>query len=255
MYRNNLLNIIDLMIKTKFLLLSLILFASSSICFAQEIEGQDAQQNLNKIGGISTDNIIVRKFDNRYEGIVGSPYYAAEWLEGDIVMENNRSIEKAKLKYNMYEDELILLQPKAGSLYVDKENVRSFTLIHPNGKKDLFTKYRHPENPEHNQYFRAVCLGKMNLWEHTKVIFEKANFEGGYSIDKKYDEFKQYTEYFYTYGDMPFPAKLKTSANAVIKVFPDHQDQIRQFIKSNLLDLRIAENMVRVFDFYGQIKD
>jgi hypothetical protein len=217
------------------------------------MEGNDAQQNLDNIGNISGDKGIVRIFDNRYEGVVGSPFYTEKWLEGTIVLENNRTIEDVKLKYNMYEDELIMLQPKTGSVYVDRDKVHSFILLNDAGETSLFKKYQHPGQPEQSQYFRALYQGKMSLWEHTKVIFEKANFQGGYSIDKKYDEFKQYPELFYISGNMSFPAKLKTGTQAFVKIFPDHQDQVREFIKHNMLDLRNQENLIVVFQFYNQL--
>lgn len=239
--------------RTLYFSLWLTCITTSSMCIAQEIEGNDAQQNLLKIGTISVEQGIIRKFDNRYEGVVGSPFYYEEWLEGTVVMENDRIIDDIKIKYNMYEDELIVLQPKSLSYYIDKKGVRSFTLQFPDGRKDIFKKYQQIDKPEQSQYFRAVYMGKINLWEHTKVIFEKANYQGGYSSDKKYDEFKQYSELYYTSAGMQNPAKIKSTSNAISKIFPDNGELIKEFIKSNLLDLRKKENIVRIFEFYEQL--
>ncbi len=240
-------------IKTKVLSIILILVAVSLLTNAQEIEGNDAQQNLDKLGSFTGDNGVVRIFDNRYEGIVGSPFYNDNWLEGTIVLESNRTIGPVKLKYNMFEEELIMQQPKTGSIYVDKEKVLSFSLLNEIGETFFFNKYHRPDQPEKSRYFRALHKGKMILWEHTKVVFEKANFQGGYSIDKKYDEFKQYPELYYTSGSMSFPDKLKTSTSAVVKIFPDHQNQVSEYIKRNMLDLRKTENIIRVFQYYDQL--
>lgn len=252
-YYNIILNKMLYRMKIYIFSLSLIFFTIFSIANAQTIEGNDAQQNLDNIGNSTGDKGIVRIFDNRYDGVVGSPFFAEKWLEGTIVLENNRTVGDLKLKYNMFEDELIMLMPKTGSIYVDREKVRSFSLLKDAGEILFFKKYHHPNQSEQSRYFRALCQGKMNLWEHTRVIFEKANFESGYSIDKKYDEFKQYPELYYTSASMSFPVKLKTSSTAFVKIFPEHQDLIREFIKRNMLDLRNPEIIISVFQYYEQL--
>jgi hypothetical protein len=237
------------------IVLDILLFLSFSVpVIAQGIKGNDAQENLYKIGSISADVGVVRKFDNRYEGVKGSPFFNDEWLDGSIEFEDGKVAEDVKLKYNIYEDELILLQPNVGSIYLDREKIGSFTLNYPEKfGHELFIKYMHPVKTDLTQYYRVVFAGKVNLLEHTKIVYEKANFQGGYSNDKKYDEFKQYPSYYSQSDTSPFPMKVKTTTSAIIRIFPDHQDQIKEFIKSNILDFRKPEDIVKVFRYYEEL--
>jgi hypothetical protein len=221
--------------------------------FCQEIKGVDAQENLNKLGSHDADIGVVRKFDNRYEGVKGSPFYQENWSEGQVIFESGRVAENIKIKYNMYEDELLIFQPETGAIYVDKNNVRSFALKHPGlEKQDWFIKYPHPKKEGLTQYFRVVFRGRVNLLEHNKIVFEKANYQGGYSNDKRFDEFKNYRTYYFA-DVSALPKKLKSSAGGVAKIFPDNQSEVKKFIIENLLDCRKLQDLVQIFEYYETI--
>ena len=99
-----------------------------SSAYGQALIGDDAQENLFKLGGADASSGIVRKFDNRHSGVQGSPFYIDSWSSGSIVTTEDRQIQNVRLKFNAFEDELIILN-KSGEYYVTKNQVKSFTLI------------------------------------------------------------------------------------------------------------------------------
>ncbi len=230
------------------------LFFCSASVYSQGIEGNAAQENLDKIGSIDYDIGVVRKFDHRYEGTKGSPFYLDNWTDGFAEFESGRTAENVKLKYNMFEDELLILDPKSGAIYVDKNNVKSFALHSVKKEKtDAFIKLPDPKKDDSFQYYRILFAGKMYLFEYTKVVYEKANFQGGYSNEKTYDEFKKYPGYYIMDPKQSRPSKLKSSAGAVSKAFPNHQNEIKKFISKNLLDCRKEEDLLKVFRHYDDL--
>jgi hypothetical protein len=230
------------------LIVALSFISTSGFC--QGIHGNDAQENLYKLGSQDADIGVVRKFDNRYEGVKGSPFYHEEWVKGKVLFESGRTAENIQLKYNVYEDELLILQPETGAIYIDKNNVSSFAFLHQDPMiEEWFIKYPHPKKAGSSQYFRMVFKGKVNLLEHIKIVFEKANYEGGYSNDKRYDEFKSYNTYYYSTASTP-AQKLKSTAGGVAKIFPDKQSQVKQYIVENLLDCRKPEDLIQIFEYY-----
>jgi hypothetical protein len=232
------------------LTLTVALSLVTTLGFCQEIRGNDAQENLYKLGSQNADIGIVRKFDNRYEGVKGSPFYHEQWAKGKVVFESGRTAENIQLKYNIYEDELLILQPKTGAFYVDKNNVNSFAFLHPDMQhEEWFIKYPHPKKAGLTQYFRVLFQGRVNLLEHNKIVFEKANYEGAYSNNKRYDEFKNYATFYYSTSSAK-PQKLKSSAGAVSKIFPGKQAQVKQYIVQNLLDCRKSEDLLQIFAYY-----
>jgi len=223
--------------------------------YAQEINSVDAQENLFKIGGGDARRGVVRKFDNRYEGVKGSPFYFDYWAEGVIITQKGQQLENVKLKYNLHEDELIINRSNAGQYYFPKNKIKSFILKEKLlGTNIHFIKNQHPKKKEEFQYYRIIFAGTVNLVEYTKVIFEKADFEGGYSSNKRYDEFKKYPSIYYFSASSPQPSKLKTSANAISKLFPDHNSEIKNYIISNGLDCKNEQNLIKVFHYYESIE-
>ena len=87
-----------------------------------------------------------------------------------------------------------------------------------------------------------------------KVVFEKADFEGGYSNNKRYDEFKKYTGFYYKTEIMTQPQKLKLNPGGISKIFPDHKNQIKEFILDNGLDCSSENDLSKIFEYYTHIK-
>ena len=236
------------------LICSTLLVFLSKPGFSQDISVNDAQENLFKLGGIDVNSGVVRKFDNRHEGVKGSPFYLDSWSQGTIDFANGQSKPNAKLKYNQYEDELIIQQSANTAYYLPKDKISSFTIVDQDGHSQLFIKRNHPGKKATSQFYRVITAGKVYLLEHTKVVFEKADFEGGYSNNKPFDEFKKYTSYYYLLKDSEIPVKLKQTINAVAKIFPGNADMIKAYISENEIDCRNVEELSGVFRYYNSLE-
>lgn len=220
----------------------------------QDMGGNDAQENLFKIGSSDASFGIVRKFDNRYTGVQGTPFYMETWSKGSLVINNGKQLSNVKIKYDAYQDELIILT-SSGEYFVPKKQVKSFTLKSKDDTANInFTKFGHPKKKGEYQFYRVVYSGKIKLLEQSNVIFEKANFEGAYSNDKRYDEFKKYFAFYYVDENSSVPVKLKTTLNSLIKIFPKHKDQIKSFIKANDYSCKSEKDLISILKFYQEIE-
>ena len=229
------------------ILLNTLYFSAES----QEMIGNDAQENLFKLGSSDASFGVVRKFDNRYAGVQGTPFYFDTWVEGSIVTEKNQQIDNVQLKYNVYEDELII-NKKSGQFYLPKSQIKSFVLL----KKENvhFARFYHPKNHDAYQFYRMIFNGTISIIEHVKVVFEKANFEGGYSNDKRYDEFKKYSVLYYLNQESKIPIKLKTTANGFSKIFQNHNDEVKKYISANGYSCKNERDLVAIMSYYEKIK-
>ncbi len=235
-----------------FLTLSLLLSLNIT---AQEISGNDAQENLFKIGGPDATIGVIRKFDNRYEGVKGTPFYFDLWTKGNLELVDGRRIENLQLKYNAYEDELLMNKPREGAIYLQKEIIKAFSLIDTKTNTEvIFVKYRHPKKETEFKFYRLIYDGTITLFEVLKVVFEEADFHGGYSKDKRFDEFKKYSIYYYYTDSDPHPKKLKTSPSGVSKIFPNQNTEIKVYIAEQNLDCKNESDLEKVFEYYQQMQ-
>ena len=235
-----------------FLTLSLLLSLNIT---AQEISGNDAQENLFKIGGLDATMGVIRKFDNRYEGVKGTPFYFDSWTKGNIALVNGQRLEDLQLKYNAYEDELLMNKPKVGAVYLQKEVIKSFSLIETKTNTEVtFVKHIHPKKETEFKFYRLIFDGSIVLLEVLKVVFEEADFHGGYSKGKRFDEFKKYPTYYYYTDSDPIPKKLKTSPSGVSKIFPNHNTEIKVYIVEQNLNCKNESDLKKVFEYYQQMQ-
>lgn len=222
---------------------------------AQETSGNDAQENIFKIGGAEATIGVVRKFDNRYEGVKGSPFYFDSWTRGNIKIVNGQHMENLQLKYNVYEDELIVNKPKVGAIYLQKEMIQSFSLIDTKTNMEVtFVKYMNPKKETKSKYYRLIFEGSLVLIEDIKIVFEKADFQGGYSQDKRFDEFKKYPIFYYYNDSDGYPKKLKTSPSGVSKIFLNHSSEIKKYIAGQNLNCKNENDLKKIFKYDQQIQ-
>lgn len=195
---------------------------------------------------------MIRAFNNRYEGIKGSPYYHDDWLKGTLELENGKVVKDVEMKLNLYENELIVKDGKQSGI-INRALVKGFSLGFADQIDAHFARYPTYDKSGSDLYYKILHEGKMTLLENIKIIYEKASFEGAYSVNKTYDEFKQYPSYFFITADSDKPQKIKSTNKAFLKIFPAHQAELKRYISENLLDVRNAEDIMNVLRYYDQL--
>lgn len=242
------------MIKKGYYAWILMYFLGIPIAQGQQLSGNEAQENLNEIANLPSYKSIFKKFDNRYEGVQGSPYFNDKWLNGKVVFENGATKDNLLLRYNAYEDQLIWNRPGAGPIILKKDAIASFALnIKDNSLVYTFVKRPHPKRKGQSQFYLLLSDGPIELLERTKIIFEKANFEGGYGPDKTYDEFKPYKFYYACTKDQSAPQKIKTTPAGVAKLFTNQREVVKKYIVDKQIDCKNSDGLVGIFTHFQGI--
>lgn len=236
---------------TRSLLCLTIIFTDLTITLSQDPVGSDAQFNINKLGEFNNQGAI-RTFDNRYQGVIGSPYYKDEWSRGDIVTVNGIIKKGIPIKYNMYEDELLAKQ-NGLEIYVDKPYIKSFTLYdEEDGSSVTFHKLPTTKWKDEFGFFKLIFEGSLKVYEKKGITFTRADYRGGYSANRPYDEFESFS-IFYLLRDEKLE-KIKGSPAKVSKLFPSKKSEIKKYILTNDIDYKSTDGIKRLFTFYEDIK-
>ena len=240
--------------KVKHIILSIVYIFITIKVFSQESSGNDSQENLFKIGGSGATTGVVRQFDNRYEGVKGSPFYFDNWVKGSIILGNGQKTENLSLKFNAHENELLMNQSKTRAVYIPKEKINSFSLFNPETNQEvIFQNLPHHKKADQTHFYKLLFNGEVSLYEDIIVVFEKADYQGGYSNDKTFDEFKRYSNYYYiSEPDSEFH-KLKMTSSGISKAFPNHSAEIKKFIKREDINLKNEKDLVKVFNYHQQL--
>ncbi|MEA3462214.1 MAG: hypothetical protein U9R49_10070, partial [Bacteroidota bacterium] len=233
----------------------LILLGLASIsCIAQTIPdptGYEAKENLRELGSTSgTGN--VQTFDNRYEGTKGTPYVFETWFPGEIFLKSKKKIVIKELNYNCYDNEVAFLDPATKTVrLINKFTVELFYFL--NGSDTLLFAPIQPEN-DGDFLFAQVLYNKGSVvYKRYQKEFVRANYEGGYSADRKYDEFADKSSLYFSKHNDPRFYRVRKSKKQILAAFPDAEDEISSFIKAEKLDLKREEDVVKLLKYYDSL--
>ncbi|GAA4427250.1 hypothetical protein GCM10023188_10120 [Pontibacter saemangeumensis] len=240
----------------KFAFLFTIAFASH-IALAQTSQpiGIDAERNLAELGS-STNATMVQVYDNRYEGIKGTPYFKEHWAKATIAA-NNTVYKNVEVKYNVYESNLLYRTPKGAEYVLLPARVDSFLLVDGvTQQKFMFRKFPAlaAEAPKLGQHFALVLHdGKqVQLVMVPQKHLMKADFKGPYSAGNKYDELQDLQSYYLFGPDQTF-IKVKLNKKSLLKALPGKQDKVAAYIAAERLDAGNAQGWAKALAYYESL--
>jgi hypothetical protein len=219
---------------------------------AQSISsGLDAQTNIDALG---TDNLngMVRKFDTRYEGVRGTPYLFNHWNNGTIVLKGGKKLSEVPVKIDLFGYEIISKRMSGDSIIVKAATIDKVMLTDVlTGQIHTFKKWADLGVAKAG-YADIMHDGKYLLIADRKKTLLKANYEGGYSANRPYNEFIDEVSFYVKKPDQN-AEKIKLSRKAILEVFPDHQVELKSFISKEQIDFRDVSQVTKIFHYYDTL--
>lgn len=179
-------------------------------------------QQLAKLGVSTTAHAI--GFDNRYEGVRGSPMIYDAWQTGMIQVSDVSTVPSG-VKMNIDgANNQVHVQMKTGVIALQNDKFQYVLIETPQGtvKYQVFKKIELlGEGKAEGEMLVEVLFDseKYGLLKDPKVIFKKANYQGAYSADVRYDEYVHSPVYFLRTGNMH--KKIKLRKKTIQKIIPE----------------------------------
>lgn len=173
-----------------------------------------------------------RVWRNLYQQIDGSQFlFSAEFLPGSVTI-NGRKFDSnnLKFKFDIVNDELLILTDRNTILQLNKEMVDLFTLTYEN-KLFRFKKLEADSLNMLSGYVNVIYAGETSLYVKYKKEIRLRN-----SVGEK-DTFMQSHRVYIVKDGIPHIVNNKTS---LIKLLSDRKEQVKDFIRSN--KIRISRN-------------
>ncbi len=216
------------------------------------IESPEANLRANSLQVLNPYSFIMT-IDNRYEGLVGSPYFSPAWSNGQIRMAGGKTYTNVPIKFDAYRQALILLRPKQGndSIIVDRSTVLGFQLENSQGESYLFRRYpgiKFNDKDVADGYFLVLYEGKTALLKRVAKILQGADFKGGYNSGNRYDSFSDTYSYYLLKPDQTL-TRVKLTKKSLLDALADKRDALKTI--ADTLDLRAeadAAALVKQYD-------
>jgi hypothetical protein len=239
--------------KTRHLIFLTLFLVPTSLLAQKPLEGVDAQNNVNALGGnYNPTNNTVRVFDERYKGFKGTACFFDHWYPTDILFQNGMKYEKMMTKLDIYKQQelVVFRKEKKDSITLKDESIKAFVIENTDkGKKHTFKRFQVGEN-KLGDFCEVLHEGKYSLIaHHTKTILA-ADFKGGYSVQRFYDEFILSVEFYIVSPDNQV-IKLKKSKKALSKILNQYPKEFGDYLDKNDIDFKKEETIASAVAFYN----
>jgi len=219
-------------------------------------QGFDPEQNLRILGNLDPLSAGAIGFDNRYEGIKGSPFLFTDFQMGTIQFAKQDTFSTVfKLNLDLVKNTL-LVQLRNGSLgEISANNLKALKFANIPGQTSQWIiaseKAVEGINSVRLKFYGAVYDGKSRLLKSVEKKFKKADYQGAYSSDRTYDEFLTNETYWLSVNGKPFE-KVKMKRKDIEKTLADQANQVEKLVKEQKLNLNSESDIVQLLKLLDQ---
>jgi hypothetical protein len=231
--------------------LTVILFTFSAITCVKGWGSDDAHtgHSILNVKDTLNENLNLyngRLWVNTYYKIKGDPFFlSAEFLSGSVTF-NGKEYPAQKLKYDIFNDEIILWVNPVTIIVLNKEMVDSVTLNYQNKTYKVVNQGDDSTN---------VVKGLVNVYyEGSTTLFVKnKKVIDLLAVDKRYDLFYQIHKIYVKKDDKIF---LVSGKKDLLRILEDKALEIKSFIKASRLAIlrKDPESFIPVLRYYDSLK-
>jgi hypothetical protein len=172
-----------------------------------------------------------RIWRNLYSRVKGDQFlFTDAFLPGSVIM-SNRLFKDLSLRYDIYNDELLLRTDKDIILQLNKEMVSGFSLEY-NKRTYNFEKIEGETALIKGGYYNILYRGRSELLvSYKKEIMLLA-------VDRKYDLFNQYHRIYLRKDGLIYPIRRKSD---LVKIYGVNKKDVKSFIKSRRITVTVKD--------------
>ncbi len=229
----------------------LFLFFSSLPFFCINTVIAQSNQNQNRTFN-SRDEILATTPLDR--SIKGTPYLVDKWSNATVVFSPNHVVDRLKIKYNLYFDEVLILKSTGDSVALLNQNITSFTFEDEDKRlKKYVNKYNLPfKTPSIKNTFVQVLYSSENLI-FIKVAYSKVSkaekVQSSYSTSRNYDEYFTIAQYFILKNGLD-PQEVRLNRRNLLTLYEASDKKVKSFLSKNKIDTNSEEGWAKVMAYY-----
>ncbi|MEL6676230.1 MAG: hypothetical protein AAFR61_28750 [Bacteroidota bacterium] len=232
-----------------------------SFCFAQVHEIQQTRNALQTVQTIGLNpnktSAMVRGFDSRYKGVLGTPYLSADWIKGTLEEKTGDVFHDIYLRYNMVSDVIEMQSMTGKRVTLTKAQIVAFSLYL--AETDMhFQVFEDPEPAKKNKdpyfYAQVINSGPMKLLiRRRKYLAPRDNSISPYHTQVN-DIYKyRGDKYYVIFKGEAVPRRLRKNKKQLLSLMADHADEIKKFIKINYLNVGNDNHLTLIIDHYNEL--
>ncbi len=239
----------------KLIFLSTVLLLTCSLGYSQ------AFQNLRSDGMSAANNEFftkIRKVKDVETGVletVGTPYIDESFQPSEIYYDAEL-VGKFFYRHNGYNDQIEIKDTQ-----LDEEEPASLATLRQlriidktTGQELSMIAYKNKEEQVRNGYmYKLLEVDEYSLFYKKNVKFTQGTLPVNSLVRPTPNKFSKFIEYYFIEKDSKVAVYIPTNKNKFIRSFnKDIQPDLKDFIKSESINLKKEEDLIRVFEFINK---
>lgn len=177
---------------------------------------------------------------NKKTDLRASPFLSADWLVGDVVLDDGKTYQNVKFNYDQASESLVI--EVNGNTYAPNRQVKKFTYL-DNGDTVAFKSGYLPED---QTLVEVLYEGNTTLLKHTKKskIQREDHFTGNTEIN-----FVPRTDYYLVKGNQL--RKVSATEKGILDALADKKSALKSYVNerhANLKDDRVLAALIEYYD-------
>lgn len=225
--------------KIVFVIAGIFFIVLTAVAQKSEFHWEQLNEESNRLEGKLTGTVFVLSSKSN------SGYFLQnDWADGSVMLEDNDVYDGLKLRYNAFEDKLVVYNNNLRNLFtVDKEKVKSFTVKSLDGEHK-FARYFYDGYPAGDRYFEVLYNGERDFLAFRQIVEEKTRpFVDKFGIMKD-TRFRKTTSYYIHSPETGFQ-KIRLKRRSILTLFPENKREIRRLLRRNRVNTFEEKGMIR----------
>ena len=212
----------------------------------------EKQQIVNTVGDEYNQG-VVQTFNERYEGVKGSPFLYDQWIRGRITVRNGHTFENLKVKYDLYHDEIRVKRQDGAIVIPEKSSVQWFTLDSTTTRVRRFVRVDYLENYRkfpYNHFAEVLYEGKSTLLALYNKSLIRADYRGAYNANRPYDKFSEVAISYYLIAPNGKVSLLKPNVKYLRRLLKNKDEKVDELLTNGTFEK--PQDLVQLITLYDQ---
>jgi hypothetical protein len=199
-------------------------------------------------------------FDNRYEGVKGSPFLFEDWLEGALTLNDSAVVrDKMQYKFELINNTIWLKLGTGEERILYNKELLALELTAKDGRKYVIKKVKLPDVTEKNHFSIVLFENEQyTLVKDMKKIFRKANLEdkGIVTVGNAYDSFEEITKYYLKAGGKTYFEEINLKKSKLMALMPkSHEKMIEKYCDQQDISGKLKDaEAVKLLAYFSSLK-
>ena len=198
------------------------------------------------------DGVATMSYSNSAATINGSPYLSEEFIVGTMTALNGTVIPGLKYRYDIYGDEMQFILNMDTATINKPLALRSLEI---GDQKFQYEVFMLDANRVATGYFEIIEEGGyLSILFRREINLEQDSYVTNYGGGGGTKEFnmKRVNSYYVKLGSST--AQKVKNKKALLQTLPDHQEEVKRYIKDLHLSIKKGEDMQAIAIYYNSLK-